>query len=359
MHGEQSMAITLTHGGPTMFTASAPSNEVLVGTLHGLVWLERHQGGWREARRKLEELHISAALFEPESGTLFATAFHGGIHASSDGGQSWEARCNGLDERDVYSLASTAQLGKPRLYAGTEPAEVFISDDLGASWSRSPTLRQVDSVPRWTFPGPPHVAHVKHINFDPRHASVVYASIEQGALLKSTDAGETWADVPGMDDDVHRTVIHPNGQRILITGGAGIYASEDEGASWEHRTFSDDDVIGGYPDQLVFRPSHPDTMVVASAHRSPFQRLTSKFARSRISKSEDGGRTWRPLQGGLPDLKGNVEAMCLEDWDGGFSLFAATTSGEVLAWDDGGDKWSTIARELGPVSKGDHYKLLQ
>ncbi len=156
MHGEQSMAITLTHGGPTIFTASAPSNEVLVGTLHGLVWLERHQGGWREARRELEELHISAALFEPESGTLFATAFH-----------------------------------------------------------------------------------------------------------------------------------------------------------------------------------------------------------SRISMSEDGGRTWRPLQGGLLDLTGNVEAMCLEDWDCGFSLFAATTSGEVLASDDGGDKWSTIARELGPVSKGDHYKLLQ
>ena len=156
---------------------------------------------------------------------------------------------------------------------------MFISDDLGASWSRSPTLRQVDSVPRWTFPGPPHVAHVKHINFDPRHASVVYASIEQGALLKSTDAGETWADVPGMDDTCTARSSTRTASGSSSPAGAGIYASEDEGASWEHRTFSDDDVIGGYPDQLVFRPSHPDTMVVASAHRSPFQWLTSKFAR--------------------------------------------------------------------------------
>ena len=96
-----------------------------------------------------------------------------------------------------------------------------------------------------------------------------------------------------------------------------------------------------------------------AARRSPFDWFTSKFAGSRISRSDDGGRTWRQLRGGLPDrLKGNVEAMCLEDHEDGFSLFAATTGGEVFASDDGGEKWACIAEDLSPVSKGDHYKLL-
>lgn len=353
------MAITLTHGGPTMFSAQAPSSELIVGTLKGLVFLERAGGGWRVERRELADRHISAALIEPESGTLVAGAFHGGLHASEDGGHTWESREVGISSDDIYSLALSSHGGSPRLWAGTEPAELFRSDDLGRSWRHLPELRSVEGISRWTFPAPPHVAHTKHINFDPGDASIVYASIEQGGLLKSTDAGERWAEVPGMDDDVHRTVIHPQGRRMLVTGGDGVYASADGGETWEHRTGPDDDHIGGYPDQLVFRPSQPDTMVIAAARRSPGHWFRSKFAGARISRSDDGGRSWRVLPCGLPDgLQGNVEAMCLEDWGEGFSLFAATTAGEVFASDDGGEKWDCIARDLSPISKGGHYRVL-
>ena len=35
------MAITLSHGGPTMYRAAAPSRQVLVGTIDGVVRIER------------------------------------------------------------------------------------------------------------------------------------------------------------------------------------------------------------------------------------------------------------------------------------------------------------------------------
>jgi photosystem II stability/assembly factor-like uncharacterized protein len=101
------MAITLSHGGPTIHRSPAPSRHVLVGTIEGVVCMERDSGGpgWHVAHRALTDKHIHALLIEPESGTIFAGASHGSIFASADGGQSWERRDEGLTQHNVYSLA--------------------------------------------------------------------------------------------------------------------------------------------------------------------------------------------------------------------------------------------------------------
>ena len=355
------MTIGLAHGGTTIYTAPAPSREVLVGTKEGIVVLERDgKGGWREARRVLEDKHISAIVFEPKSHSIIVGAFHGGISASTDGGHTWEERTSGLTENDVYSLGVTTVDGRTRVFAGTEPAHLFYSDDLGGHWIELPNIRDVPSVSQWHFPGPPHIAHVKHINFDPSVPTTVYVSVEQGALLRSVDAGQTWEEIGGPNDDVHRTVIPPtNPKCIMVTGGDGIYATLDSGATWEHRTDAADDLIGGYPDQLVFDPKDPETMFIAGAHHQPDEWMRSSFAGARISRSRDGGRTWEVLGGGLPErLRANVEAMALERAGDALSLFAATTEGEVWASEDGGDSWSSIAAGMAPISKGVHYQLL-
>ena len=86
------MAITLSHGGPTIYRSSAPSKQVLVGTIQGVVCIERDAegAGWHVASRMLTDKHIHALLIEPASGTIFAGANHGSMFASSDGGQTWE-----------------------------------------------------------------------------------------------------------------------------------------------------------------------------------------------------------------------------------------------------------------------------
>ena len=97
-------------------------------------------------------------------------------------------------------------------------------------------------------------------------------------------------------------------------------------------------------------------MFIAAAQTSPGYWRETHTAGARISRSRDNGRTWEVLRGGLPDrLKGNIEALSLEEWTDGFAVFAATTSGEVFSSDDSGDSLSLIAGGLGPVSKGNHY----
>ena len=352
------MAITLSHGGPTIYRSPAPSRQVLVGTIDGVVCIEREAGDrtWRVAYRTLTGKHIHALLLEPQSGTLFAGVQHGSIFASADGGRTWERRDKGLTEHNIYSLACVRLDEGVRLFAGTEPAHLFSSEDLGHSWTELPALRSGDTS-KWSFPAPPNIAHTKHINVHPHDPSTLFVGVEQGGLLKSTDGGKTFEVVPGMDEDVHRTLIDPlDPDRIYITTGIGIYVSSDGGTTWEHRT-DPHHPIGGYPDSLVLHPRQPELMFVAAAEKRPGAWRREHFAAARISRSVDGGKTWEVLRNhGIPDrLRPAFEAMCLEDWGESFSLFAATATGEVWCSDDGGEHWEEVVRGLAPISKGNHY----
>jgi len=358
------MVLGLSHAGTSVFKASSPSRRILVATLDGIVMLERLgdglNSGWRVADRTLQGSHVSSILM-PTPGLILAGIFQGGVVASSDDGQTWTPRDNGIDVHDVYSLGSTTLSGRLRLFAGTEPAHIYISDDLGQSWRDVPSLREVPGVPRWTFPAPPHIGHLKQIAIAPDNPAVIYGAIEQGGLLKSIDGGETWREIPGVDDDVHRLVIDPHDSRRMFTvTGVGIYASNDGGENWERRT-DEGSIVGGYPDQFTFVPGKPNDLIVTGARDNPDGWFTTHFAGSRMARSRDGGRSWQIVGNGFPapdQMQASVEAMCLEDRGSSFSLFVGTTIGEVWASDDGAENWTAIARGLAPVSKGAHAHIL-
>lgn len=349
----------LSHGGTTIYTSRTPSREVLVGTVEGVFTIRRSDNSenWFVAGRALENCHISSLILEAKSGFIFAGVFHGGVWASPDGGRTWERCDESLAEKNVFTLASRFLEGRVRLFAGTEPAHLFFSDDLGKSWRELPALRSVDSLPTWTYPAEPHLAHVKHVNFAPRDARTLFVSIEQGGLLKSTDDGESWQDLHIPHPDVHRTLIDPRTpNKIMVTGGGGLWVTLDGGKTWENWAPTEHE-IGGYPDQLVFLTSNFDTMFIAAAQKSPGIWRKERTSKTRISRSKDGGRTWEVLSGGLQDLmQPSVEAMAVEEAGENFALFAATTAGEVLYSRDGGNQWTTIIRGLPPISKGTHYR---
>lgn len=369
------MTIGVSHGGSNVYESRAASTRVLVGTKHGVAVLERSAGGWEKAGESLPGRHISSIVFDPSGETALAGAFFGPVYASEDDGRTWEERAEGLTHRDVYSLA-IKQLpdGRVRSYAGTEPANLFQSDDLGRHWSVLPSLRDVPSVKDWNFPAPPHVAHTKFIRFSPSDPNVIYACIEQGALLRSDDLGESWREVNTLGFykdanrpsevfyDIHKLLIDPRDpNKLFVTGGAGLYVSRDAGAAWERRMVSDwaKDV---YPDGLVFDPRNPDLMFMSAAEHNPARWRDAGlpgYSGSRLYRSRDHGTSWELLRGGLPDrMREEVGGLTLEAWDGGLQVFAATSAGDVWWSEDGGDAWTCIASGLGAISKKGHDVLL-
>lgn len=367
------MAVCLSHGGTTTTISNSPSAELLVGTVDGVFRIHRKNSNtWRTSREGLEGMHIHALLIEPSSGWVFAGVHKGSIFVGQDSCTNWESRNTGLTEKDVYSLNIHVMGDKVKLYAGTEPAHLFESDNLGKAWQEIPSLRSVPSVSRWTFPAPPHIAHVKNIDFHPTAPETIYVCVEQGGLLKSDDAGLTWRELHGFDegitfhlpegafpDDVHRLVIPPSHPEWLyLSGGIGLSRSKDGGQTWQHLTTPETDI--GYPDALLSHPQREGLLFMAGAKDNPRKWRETHRAESGIARSRDGGESWELLGNGLPEhSRGNIEAMSMELYDDTFSLFAGTTDGDIFCSEDEGESWAKIAQDLPAISKGGHYLRLR
>jgi photosystem II stability/assembly factor-like uncharacterized protein len=215
------------------------------------------------------------------------------------------------------------------------------------------------SKEKWTFPGAPHEAHVKNIVFDPRDANTFYVGVEVGGAFRTRDAGRTFHEMGGFYEDVHRLMTVPSrADDVYMSTGKYLYHSPNGGDSWEEMALPERKI--SYPDSLVIAPDRPDLMFTAGSAYSPGEWRTTKDADARIARSRDAGRTWEYLAGGLPShLHGNVEAMTMDVFPGGFSLFAATTDGDVYFSDNEGDTWTTIAQGLPPISKSGHFRNLR
>lgn len=354
------MAICLSHGGQTIHRSASPATDLLVATIDGVIFLHREGQGtpWQVKRRALTGYHVIALAIEPTSGTIFATMHNGGVAASEDFGETWQFRNEGLESDNVYCLTCSVSGNQVKLYVGTEPAHLYVSEDMGAHWRELTALRTVPSVKGWTFPAPPHNAHVKNVAVDPADPNTIYACVEQGGLFKSTDGGDSWQELHGFNDDCHRLFISPsNPQQLILPTGYGFYRSADGGNSWEEIT----DRIAriGYPDPLVYNPFNEKLMFLAGAEADPFHWMQTRSANPRIARSRDGGDTWEVLGQGMPEhLNANFEAMAIDAWDGGCTVYAGNTDGDIYASDDEGDTWSKVVTGIPALSKTIHYTIL-
>ena len=84
----------------------------------------------------LPGVHATTLTLVPSGAGMFAGTHGDGIFFSADGGKHWEQRDHGMSSKDVYSLAAVEHGDGITVYAGTQPASLFRSRDLGRSWGR-------------------------------------------------------------------------------------------------------------------------------------------------------------------------------------------------------------------------------
>ena len=365
---EDSMIACLSPNGQNQIAGDAAPTRLLVATLKGINILERTGLGapWTDRGRKMDGHHCSSILIEPRRSGIFAGMHSGGLYYSADGGETWEPRSNGITLDQVFCLAYAHHADKVSLYAGTEPASMFRSDDYGLTWAEQPGIKETEGRDKWSFPSPPFLAHTKTMTIDQREPNVIYAGVEQGDLLKTTDGGATWFVIDDYSKptdwtyrDIHLVSIHPsNTAELYMTTGMGLYRSMDAGMTWT--LIVDNSFAIGYPDHMIISPLDGNTMFMAGAAENPGTWQESHNANASIAVSHDRGLTWKDSSKGFPDdRRPNVEAMSVASYPGGFTLFAGDTDGVVFASEDGAETWTQIAKGLAPVTKGRHYRSLQ
>ena len=363
------MIVCLSPNGQTTTTGSNPVDRLFVGTLRGIHTFRRAAVGapWKKESEWLTNKHISCLIHEPKSNRLFAGAHgygeEGGLFVSADEGKTWTECMQGINSPHLYTIAAQYRGDETVLFAGTEPPAIYRSLDFGKSWQEMPGLRAVPGTEKWVFPPPPHIAHVKHVNFHPSQPTTLYALVEQGALLVSRDDGATWHELAGYSKDtdsfyrdVHRVAIAANDpKRIHLATGDGLYCSRDGGETWEHQQLRKDRV--GYPDALFLQVGDDNTVYMGGAGDAPETWRTQGGAHAGFIVSHDGGSTWNEAMSGLPNpIIGNIEAMSMHHSPSGTTFFAGTAIGDIFASDDAGKSWYTLANDLPPVSKARHYR---
>ena len=349
--------ILLSNGGTNTHRAPKPSDTILVGTVDGIALLKHTGQSWEIAHRALAGCSVSAVT-AAEDGTLFAATHGIGVARSLDGGFTWAWRNTGLEHFDLWAARAGCLHGRPVVAVGSLPAHLYISEDAGTTWRELPALRQVESVAEWVFPPPPRIGHVKDIVID---GDRLLVGIEIGALLVSTDFGETFRDLhidPVVAEcDVHRILTHPArpGRIVVANGLVGVLTSEDNGTTWRRNPMPAE---ANYPDPIVVHPDNPDLMFLTAGVGWPQHWYKVGRARGKIFRSRDAGQTWERLLGGLPNgQRALFSALTIEACPGNFGLYAADTDGQVFESLDGGTSWTVIA-DVAPVAKGEFHRGL-
>lgn len=246
-----------------------------------------------------------------------------------------------------------------RIYVGTQPSALFVSDDGGVSYQLVRGLWEHPHRPRWGagFGGQAIHTVLPH----PDDPASMLVAMSTGGVYRTGDGGETWTagntgikaqflpdPWPEFGQCVHKVARDPvDPQRLYAQNHHGVYRSQDGGARWES-------IADGLPSDFGFAMvAHPHRSKViwnfplaADGHRFPVD------ARCRVFCSRDAGQTWQAQSRGLPEgpFYPSVlrDAMCTDDADPA-GVYFGTRSGEVFASRDEGDSWRQVAAHLPDV----------
>ncbi|MBT3267696.1 exo-alpha-sialidase [Candidatus Poribacteria bacterium] len=352
-------------------------SRLLVGTRKGLFVVDHDGSGWRASAPAFLGDGLSYAAADPRTGAYWACLDHGHwgvkLHRSEDRGASWDELdvpaypdgakvADGSDATLTYLWTiAPAGSGEPgRLYAGTEPGGLFVSDDGGASWTlNEPLWNDPTRLTQWFGAGRDHPG-VHSVVVDPRDPDHVLVGVSVAGVFETTDGGENWTPrnvgisseyLPDPTSEVgadpHLLVACPSSPDTLWQQNhCGIYRSVDGAATWHEVSESDGPASFGFA--IAVDAQDADTAWVVPAI-SDEQRVAVDGALC-VSRTEDGGATWTAFREGLPQRECfDVTFRHALDVSGDAVAFG-TTTGNLYASADRGESWECVGNHLPPIN---------
>ena len=248
-----------------------------------------HFAGW-------EMYHLKGSRVDPNR--LYASQTSGWfgqiIQRSDDGGKTWHQPGTPPGE------STTTPDGMPK-----GESNKFVYDTSPETGKPLTTHQHYDGTQRpWEFK---RVWHLEPSLTDP---DMVYAGVEDAALFRSTDGGQTWQELaglraakgnlwqPGAGGMCLHTIMldQKNPQRIFIAiSAAGVFRTGDGGQTWrpanrglksQFELPDPDAEVGHCVHRIAMHPSRPNVLFMQK-HWD-------------VLRSDDAGDSWHEVSGNLP-----------------------------------------------------------
>ena len=137
--------------------------------------------------------------------------------------------------------------------------------------------------------------------------------------------------------------------RLYQQNHNGIYKMDRPTGRWTRIGTSMPKKVGDIGFPIVLHPRDPETVWVLPMDGTSVWPRTSPDGKPAAFVTRDGGARWKRLDGGLPAKQAwwtvKRQAMAGDAHDP-VGLYFGTTSGEVWASRNEGEKWANIARHL-------------
>jgi hypothetical protein len=348
-----------------------------VGTRKGLFELARRNGGW-----DIVDAHF---LGDPVSAVL---AHDAAVYAALDLGhfgaklwrrEGWQAWCelpapafpakpdDSGDDPHPWSLGKIWVLEPGgvagRLWAGTMPGGLFRSDDSGATWSLNEPLWRMPERRQWFGVAGGEQPGINSVLVDPRDPGDIRVGVSTAGLWASRDEGASWQIINrGMYNeymppeeretpiaqDIHRLArCAARPEIVWCQHHNAVFRSEDCGAHWRELTAVRPAKFGF---AVAAHPRDPLTAWFVPAVKD--ERRIPVDAQLVVARTRDGGESFEVLRHGLPQRHAYdlVWRHGLDVDATGDVLAIGSTSGGLWISEDGGDSWNAVDARLPPIA---------
>ncbi len=243
----------------------------------------------------------------------------GAFILTSDGKrENWDISGPHFAGWEIYHLKGSPA-DPNRLYASQSSdwfgQTIQRSDDGGQTWEPVGNKFEYEGIPgthQW-YDGTPHPWEFKrvwHLEPSLTDPEMVYAGVEDAALFRTTDGGQTWHELAGLRGHgsgaswapgaggmgLHTILLDPNnpGRIFIAISAAGAFRSDDAGESWQpiNRGLNSNHIpdaeaeVGHCVHRIAMHPARPDVLYMQK-HWD-------------VMRTDNAGESWHEISGNLP-----------------------------------------------------------